>query len=314
MSFNSVKTLFWAPEFHDTAKLPGKFRFISLAYAQKLYGRASNMLYRAIKYASQDVIGTYSLSIELPPQTIEELQALKEPSHWDSEWDSVSDSTQSSELDESFIDIDSASDFSNDDSFGSSAGEDPDSSEELDDTDSSEEESDTEMKEPNNLLRPKYWPVQFKDKFDAAEIEYFDYLQHTRERARILDDLASGNPVNNKDIVYLLSKESKVSPPAATAQGLIKLKRCVDELQHFCSTVSNNIEKIYRDSDRNRAMRIRHPHGSPKRLRSQRLGSSLRYSTAVGEEWSEEGEWGMPPAKKKRPMISNGPFLEAVST
>ncbi|KAJ4262994.1 hypothetical protein NW762_006607 [Fusarium torreyae] len=302
MSFNSVKTLFWAPEFHDTAKLPGNFRIISLAHAQKLYRRASNMLYRAVKYASQDVIGAYSLSIKLPPQTIEELQALKEPSHWDSDSDSDSDSTQCSELDESFIEMGSASDFSNDDLFSSSAGEDPDSSQELDDTDS-DEESDTEMKEPNNLLRPHYWPVQFKDKFDVAEIEYCDYLQHTRERARILGDLTSGNPVNNKDIVHLLSKESKVSPPAVTAQGLIKLKRCIDELQHFCSTVSNNIEKIYRDSYRSRAMRLRHPHGSPKRLRSQRLGSSLRYSTAVGEEWSEEGEWGMPPTKKKRPMI-----------
>ncbi|KAF4968713.1 hypothetical protein FSARC_3930 [Fusarium sarcochroum] len=253
MSFNSIKTLFWAPEFHDTAKLPERCREIPLKHAQKLHKHASNILYRAIKYAPPDVIQTYSLSIELPPQANEELQALKEP-----------------------LPIDS-----------------PDTLEE------------TETKEPNILLYPNCWLIQFKDEFDAAEIKHFEHLQYNRERERILDDLVNGNPVNNKDVVYLLRKEPKVSPPVVTAQNLTKLKRCVDELQHFWWTVNRNVDKIYRDSYWSRGERNRHPHGSPRRLRSQRLGSSLRYSTAVDEEWSEEGEWGMPLAKKHRPMMWN---------
>jgi hypothetical protein len=43
---------------------------------------------------------------------------------------------------------------------------------------------------------------------------------------------------------------------------------------------------------------------SPLRLRSKRLGSSLRFVTGVNDAWvRDQDNWGMPPVKKKRKQI-----------
>ncbi|KAF5663240.1 hypothetical protein FHETE_7620 [Fusarium heterosporum] len=167
---------------------------------------------------------------------------------------------------------------------------------------SSEFGSDNEVLSSLMLPRKDYWPERFKRALDEAEAKYNDY-EHRRvafQNETAIKALRTGENLSHEISNFVI--KNMVYRPIVNGKQLLKLKRCIDDVVHFNYHVRANINTIYNDARRRNILRYE-PRGSPKRFRSNCLGSSLRYVIGIDQDWGEEDNWGMPPPKKRRQRI-----------
>ncbi|KAG8676233.1 hypothetical protein FPOAC2_02322 [Fusarium poae] len=158
---------------------------------------------------------------------------------------------------------------------------------------------------PSTLLHPYswYWPTHFFDEIVTQAEKYEEYVQKKNDLVKNISENRTLSRDGIDNILYEFVHENIVRKPIVNAAQLFKLKRFIDNAVQFVLSTQRNIDAIDADMDEGRRRHFL-PLDSPLRLRSKRLGSSLRFVTGVNDAWvRDQDNWGMPPVKKKRKQI-----------
>ncbi|RGP66868.1 hypothetical protein FLONG3_8699 [Fusarium longipes] len=213
----------------------------------------------------------------------------------------VGDETASLPAD-SFVPIpEDSSSSEEDDESGSS----DDSSNKTNSEDIDEEEIDMLAAAPTTIAHPYslYWPILFDRELTQKAEEYHGYLH---KKKVLVENITRSNDLGQDEIntlLYNFVRQNLVKKPTVNSEELFKLKRFTDNVENFVRPMQRNINTIEADREQNK-MRHYLPYASPDRLRSKRLGSSLRFVTNVDEEWDKDFDrWGVPKITKKRQQI-----------